>query len=76
MNELIEKKIQVTNDRDQGQFELSFTLIAVRLRKGIKRKLHREESYKNLPTQLADIYHFHLHPENLPNAVASRIFEQ
>ena len=74
VNELIRRNIQINDGQDQ--YESTFTLITVRLRDEIKRKLHREESYKNLPTQLADIYHFHLHPENLPNAVASRIFEQ
>ena len=60
---LFEQKAHLSN---------SFTLITVQLRIDIKRKLHREDSFKALPTQLADIYHFHLHSENLPNAVASR----
>lgn len=67
VNRLFEQKFQHSN---------SFTLITIRLRREIKRKLHREDAFKDLPIQLADIYHFHLHPENLPNAVAKRTFEK
>lgn len=75
VNKLFEDKIQLSVDGTAG-FEKSFTLITIQLRKFIQRKLHRADSYKDLATQLADIYHFHLHPENLPNPVSSRTFEK
>jgi hypothetical protein len=66
VNSLFEQKLQ-HSEEEEIDFAFSFTLITVQLRKEIKRKLHRDKTFLNLPTQLADIYHFHLHPENLPN---------
>jgi hypothetical protein len=75
VNKLFEDKIQVS-DNSKAKFESSFTLISIRLRPEIKSKLHRQKSFMDLPTQLAEIYHFHLHPENLPNQVAQRTYEK
>ena len=36
-------------------------------------ELYSKNEYNSLPSSLADIYHFHLHPENLPDAAAGRM---
>jgi hypothetical protein len=36
--------------------------------RSIRNQLQKHEHHKELPYQLADIYHFHLHPQNLPDA--------
>lgn len=41
-----------------------FTTILIRLHADMSKKLRRKLSY--IPLQLADIYHFQLHPENRP----------
>jgi structural maintenance of chromosomes flexible hinge domain-containing protein 1 len=68
VNKLVDQKRQLLSS--------SFTLITVQLRAEITNKLRLNDDFERLPTQLADIYHFHLHPENLPNAVASRTKEK
>lgn len=35
-----------------------------------------DDQYQKLPSLISDIYHFHLHPENLPNTTMRRMTEQ
>jgi hypothetical protein len=51
----------------------SFTIIVLKLRQRIVGNLYRDKSYDELPSTLADIYHFHLHPENLPSTTMKRM---
>jgi hypothetical protein len=65
-NELFRSKLQLSSD-GTPRFESSFTFITIQLREDTKRMLFHENSYKRLPTQLLDVYYFHLHPEQLPD---------
>jgi hypothetical protein len=65
VDDLFAKKLQPSSSS-------SFTLITIQLREETRLKLLRENSFMSLPTQLAEIYHFHLHPNNLPDPVAAR----
>jgi structural maintenance of chromosomes flexible hinge domain-containing protein 1 len=75
-NPRLQKVANSLFEQTRQQPASSFTLITVQLRKTIRRELHRDESFKSLPTQMADIYHFHLHPDHLPNPIATRTFEE
>jgi hypothetical protein len=87
VNDLFAKKLQPAisscslsspplSGNQNAAFGNSFTLITIQLRKETRLKLQRDDSFKNLPTQLADIYHFHLHPNNLPDPVAERTYQK
>lgn len=48
---------------------LSFTYVIIRLHHEIIEQLLKEKRYNNIANELSEIYHFHLHPEHLPNRI-------
>lgn len=47
----------------ETQFD-QFTIFVIRLNDDVLRRLFREAAYERVPVELAEIYHFHLHPEH------------
>ena len=50
-----------------------FTVIIVRLRDKIVRDLYSNNRFQEVPYELALVYHYHLHPENRPDEILSRL---
>ena len=52
----------------------SFTSIIIKLRPLIAGRLLRDKFYKSIEmvSELADIYYFHLHPEHVPDRIATQ----
>jgi hypothetical protein len=48
-----------------------FTMIVIRLRDKIVRDLYSKNRFMEVPYELAQIYHFHLHPNNKPDEILS-----
>jgi len=49
-----------------------FTIIIIRLKSQRVQDLHSGGRYREVPYELAQIYHFHLHPNDLPQKVVDR----
>ena len=49
-----------------------FTIMVLKLRPRIVRDLWARDRYREVPYELAQIYHFYLHPENLPDKMEEK----
>jgi hypothetical protein len=47
----------------------NFTIIVIKMHPEMVRRMIDGNRYENLPQELAEIYHFHLHPEHLPKEI-------
>jgi hypothetical protein len=67
-DELNVRKLQQAMAKHEDEND-SFTIIVIKLRKSIVVQLQKDESYLLLAEELAEIYHFHLHPEHHPSKI-------
>lgn len=47
----------------------SFTIVVIKLRRSIVLQLLKDQTYMSLADELAEIYHFHMHPEHHPSQI-------
>ena len=57
----------------ENSYSRHFTMIVIRLREKIVRELCSNSRYKEVPYELASVYHFHLHPENKPDEILKHL---
>jgi hypothetical protein len=55
--------------REHEAANSSFTIVVMRLHADMVARLRNKEHYKTVADELAEIYHFHLHPEHTPNEI-------
>lgn len=49
----------------------NFTILVVRLHPNIVKQMLYNDKYVDLPNELAEIYHYHLHPEHTPKEITN-----
>jgi hypothetical protein len=47
----------------------NFTILVIRLHPKIVKQMLHDDKYRDLPNELAEIYHYHLHPEHTPSEI-------
>ena len=55
--------------REHEAANSSFTIVVMRLHADMVARLRNKEHYKTVADELAEIYHFHLHPEHTPSEI-------
>ena len=59
--------VHILNEHETSQEQ--FTATIIRLHADTAKELKLKGYYKDVADELAEIYHFHLHPEHLPNRI-------
>ena len=47
----------------------NFTIVVIKMHGDIVRQMLNNDRYRVLPNELAEIYHYHLHPEHSPKEI-------
>ena len=59
--------ISAINDHERKYKQ--FTVVLIRLHRSIVYKLMQEEKFRNIPSEIAEVYNFHLNPKHCPDSV-------
>lgn len=57
--------------REHEENNKNFTIIVIRMHRDIVTQMLNNDRYNVLPNELAEIYHFHLHPEHSPKEIVA-----
>jgi hypothetical protein len=63
----IPRLVEILNEHETSQEQFTSTII--RLHADTAKELQSKERFDDVADELAEIYHFHLHPEHLPNRI-------
>ena len=63
----VPKLVEILHEHETSQEQFTSTIIS--LHAEMVKELKSNGNYKDVADELAEIYHFHLHPEHLPNKI-------
>eukprot|EP00605_Chrysophyceae_sp_TOSAG23-4_P001164 GSChrysophyteH1.ASY1.ANO1.1272.1 assembled CDS len=69
MQDFIEKHECESDSEDAFAHKDHFTIIIIKLKREVVQGLCVLGRYREVPCELAQVYHFHLHPKNLPQRI-------